>query len=262
MREPTSLHQQLSIVTCQSTIRVSGFPATRVSVVAALRDADPGIRARALDLLAATYWRPVYIYIRLKWRAEPEAAEDLTQDFFARAIERDFFAQYDPARARFRTWLRLGIDRMVANAREAAGRQKRGGGSRMVPLDAAELERDLAARAPGPLPDDDELFRREVARALFSHAVESLRAECGRTGKAVQWRLFLAYDIEGPEQDPRPTYGGLAAEHGVPVTQVTNYLAAMRRRFRQFVLGRLRELSASDAEFRQEARDVLGVDPG
>ena len=208
------------------------------------------------------YWRPVYSYIRLKWRAEPDAAEDFTQDFFSRAIERDFFAQYDPSRARFRTWLRLGIDRMVANAREAAGRQKRGGGARVVPLDAAELERDIAARAPGPLPDDDELFRREVARALFSFAVESLRAECELAGKTVQWKLFLAYDIEGPDQDPRPTYAALAAEHDVPVTQVTNYLAATRRRFRALVLDRLRELSASDAEFRAEARDVLGVDPG
>jgi hypothetical protein len=130
-----------------------------------------------------------------------------------------------------------------------------------VPLDAAELERDIAARAPGPLPDDDELFRREVARALFAFAVESLRAECEFAGKTVQWKLFLAYDIEGPDQDPRPTYAALAAEHDVPVTQVTNYLAALRRRFRALVLDRLRELSASDAEFRAEARDVLGVDP-
>jgi len=239
---------------------MSGFPATRISVVAALSDTDAAVRERALDLLAATYWKPVYTYIRLKWRAEPDLAEDLTQDFFARSIERDFFAQYDPARARFRTWLRVGIDRLVANAREAAGRQKRGGGARAVPLDAAELERDLALRAPAPLPDDDELFRREVARALFTHAAESLWLECEAVGKTVQWQVFLAYDIEGPDRETRPTYVELAAEHGIPVTQVTNYLAAMRRRFRQLVLDRLRELSASDTEFRAEARDLLGIE--
>ena len=215
-----------------------------------------------MDTIASIYWKPVYTYIRLKWRADPQAAEDLTQDFFARSIERDFFAQYDPAKARFRTWLRVGIDRLVANAHEAANRQKRGGGARAVPLDAAELERDIAARAPGPLPDDDELFRREVARALFSHAVDALRAECESSGKQVQWRLFVSYDIEGPDQEQKPTYGALAAEHGVPVTQVTNYLAAMRKRFRALVMDRLRELSASDAEFRAEARDVLDVDVG
>lgn len=241
---------------------MTGFPPTRVSVIEALRAAEVEVRERALDTLASIYWRPVYTYIRLKWKVDPQSAEDLTQDFFARSIERDFFAQYDPARARFRTWLRVGIDRLVANARESANRQKRGGGARALPLDAAELERDIAARAPGPLPDDDELFRREVARALFSHAVEALRAECDAAGKRVQWAVFQAYDIDGPDQEVRPSYGALASEHGVPVTQVTNYLAAMRRRFRALVLDRLRELSGSDAEFRAEARDVLGVDPG
>lgn len=240
---------------------MTGFPQTRISVVEALRNDDVSVRERAMDILAAIYWRPVYTYIRLKWKSAPQTAEDLTQDFFARSIERDFFAQYDPTRARFRTWLRVGIDRLVANAHEAASRQKRGGGARAVPLDAVELERDIAARAPGPLPDDDELFRREVARALFSHAVDGLRAECEASGKQVQWKLFVAYDIEGPDQEQKPTYGALAAEHGVPVTQVTNYLAAMRKRFRALVLDRLRELSASEAEFRAEARDVLGVDP-
>jgi DNA-directed RNA polymerase specialized sigma24 family protein len=241
---------------------MNSFPLTRISVVESLRSEDYAIRERALDTIASIYWKPVYTYIRLKWSFDPQTSEDLTQDFFARSIERDFFAQFDPTRARFRTWLRVGIDRMVANARESANRQKRGGGTRAVPLDSAELERDLATRAPGPLPDDDELFRREVARALFSHAVAALRAECEASGKTVQWKLFAAYDLEGPDQEPKPTYGGLAAEHDVPVTQVTNYLAAMRRRFRALVLERLRELSASDAEFRAEARDVLGVDPG
>ncbi|HKP29105.1 MAG TPA: hypothetical protein VJU15_06865 [Gemmatimonadales bacterium] len=214
-----------------------------------------------MDTLASIYWRPVYTYIRLKWNVDPQASEDLTQDFFARSIERDFFARYDPAKARFRTWLRVGVDRLVADAFEAASRQKRGGGVRTVPLDAAELERDLAVRAPGPLPDDDELFRREVARALFSSAVEALRTECEAKGKTVHWKIFEAYDIEGADRETRPSYVALAAEHGLPVTQVTNYLAAMRRRFRALVLEQLRELSASDAEFRTEARDLLGIDP-
>ena len=102
---------------------------------------------------------------------------------------------------------------------------------------------------------------RSPARFSRSRWIRCARNASSR-GKTVQWKLFLAYDIEGPDQDPRPTYAALAAEHDVPVTQVTNYLAAMRRRFRTLVLDRLRELSASDAEFRAEARDVLGVDPG
>ncbi|HET9512656.1 MAG TPA: hypothetical protein VFO95_01915 [Gemmatimonadales bacterium] len=196
--------------------------------------------------------------MRLRWRAEPPEAEDLTQEFFARSLERNFFAQYDPARARFRTWLRLGIDRMVATLREAAGRQKRGGQVALVSLDLAGVERELAQRAGQPLPDDDELFRKEVARALFGYAVEALRQETDRNGKSLHFDLFREYDLEGPDRDPRPTYGELAARHGLPVTQVTNHLAAMRRRFRVLVLERLREMSGSEAEFRAEARELLG----
>lgn len=150
---------------------------------------------------------------------------------------------------------------MVANLREAAGRLKRGGGSVPVSLDLAELEHDLAARSTDPLPDDDELFRREVARTLFGVAVDALRRETEQNGKTVQFQLFLEYDLEGPDQDPRPTYADLARSHGLPATQVTNYLAAMRRRFRQLVLERLRDMSGSEAEFRSEARDLLGIDP-
>ncbi|HEX9894321.1 MAG TPA: hypothetical protein VGA78_10380 [Gemmatimonadales bacterium] len=204
----------------------------------------------------------MYTYIRLRWRLEPDEAEDLTQEFFARALQRDFFIQYDPARARFRTWLRVGIDRMIANLREAAGRLKRGGGAVTIPLDLAEVERDLATRAGAPLPDDDELFRREVARTLFTFAVDALKNETERNGKTAQFRLFVEYDLEGPDSEPRPTYADLAAAHALPVTQVTNHLAAMRRRFRILVLERLREMSGSEAEFRAEARDLLGLEPG
>lgn len=230
-------------------------------MISALAAGDPGVRERALEVLAETYWRPVYSYIRLKWRAHPGEAEDMTQEFFARSLERDFFAQYDPSRARFRTWLRLGIDRMMANAREAAGRLKRGGRTVTVPLDLPELERSVALRTRGPLPDDDELFRREVARTLFSMAVDALRAEAAGSGKTIPFQLFVEYDLEGPDRDPRPTYAELAAAHGLPVTQVTNFLAAMRRRFRVLVLERLREMSGSEAEFRAEAKDLLGVEP-
>jgi hypothetical protein len=142
--------------------------------------------------------------------------------------------------------------------REAAGRQKRGGQVALVSLDLAGVERDLARRTGQPLPDDDELFRKEVARSLFGYAVEALQRETDRKGKSLHFALFREYDLEGPDRDPRPTYGELAARHGLPVTQVTNHLAAMRRRFRVLVLERLREMSGSEAEFRAEARDLLG----
>src|SRR5215510_5198762 len=112
------------------------FPATRHSVVQAVADADPEVRRRAWESLAALYWEPSRAYLRLKWRVSAEDARDLTQAFFARALEKGFFDGYDPQRARFRTYLRTCLDGFVANERAAAGRLKRGGGQSHVSLDA------------------------------------------------------------------------------------------------------------------------------
>lgn len=230
-------------------------------MVEALGAPDPETRSRAADVLAATYWQPVYTYLRLRWRAPPEEAEDLTQEFFGRALERGFFVRYDPGRARFRTFVRVCVDRLVANERQAAGRLKRGGGMRTIPLDLAAVERELATRAAIEPAEVDEFFRREVVRAIFTHAIENLRSEAAAAGKRVQFTVFERYDLEGPDRPDRPSYATLALELGIPVTQVTNHLAAMRRRFRALVLERLRSLAGSDTEYRAEAREILGIDP-
>ena len=80
------------------------FPATRISAVEALRSPDAVERTRGYEALVAGYWKPVYKYIRIKWRKSNEDSKDLTQAFFARAIEKDFLLPYDPAKATFRTF--------------------------------------------------------------------------------------------------------------------------------------------------------------
>lgn len=232
------------------------FPATRRSVLLAARDADPEVRRRALGTLAESYWKPVYKYLRVHHRAEEEAARDLTQGFFALALETATFDRYDPERARFRTFLRLALDGFVANERKAAGRLKRGGGLKPLSLDFEGAEAELSNAGPSGL-TPEEYFRREWIRSLFGRAVERLRAHCAAAGRPNRFTVFERYDLE-PEP---PTYAQLAAELGTTPVQVTNDLAAARRDFRRLVLEELRELTGSDAEFRSEARDVLGIDP-
>ena len=107
----------------------NAFPETRPSALDALRRGDPATRERALAAIAAAYWRPLYTYVRLRWRRSPEDAQDLTQELFARLLEKDFLAGYDPERARLRTFLRLCADRLVQNHDRDRGREKRGGES-------------------------------------------------------------------------------------------------------------------------------------
>ncbi len=238
-----------------------GFPPTRLSLIDALGSADQAERERAVGMLVTIYWRPVYFHLRGKWQATREDAEDLTQEFFARALTSGLLAAYDPHEARFRTYLRGCLDHLAANARRAAGRLKRGGGATMLSLDFAGAEHELAAMAGTATADAEEQFHREWVRALFTVAVGALRELAASGGHDVRFRLFERYDLAPMEDAARPSYKELAGEFGLPVTQVTNHLAWARREFRRLVLEQLRAICGSEAEFREEARELLGVDP-
>jgi RNA polymerase sigma factor (sigma-70 family) len=237
------------------------FPQTHRSVVLAVRSSDPEERARALDTVIRAYWRPVFKHLRAKWRADDPRAEDLAQGFFAAALEKGWLERFDPEKGRFRTFLLSCLDSYAANEVRAARRMKRGGDTTTVPL---EVEDEDGTVRELPLPDPADLeasFQREWARSLFALAVDSLRQRCAGTAKEVAFTLFERYDLDGSDAPERPSYAQLASALGLPVTQVTNHLHWARREFRAAVLEALREITASEAEFRAEARSLLGVDP-
>jgi RNA polymerase sigma factor (sigma-70 family) len=236
------------------------FPATRHSVIRALAAADAAARQRAFDTVAATYWKPVYKYIRLKWNAEREDAEDLTQEFFADALQKGWLERYDASRSRFRTYLRTCVDGSVANRRKAARCLKRGGKYALVSMDFAAAESELLETVPAPDANLDELFRQEWIRSLFELAIDRLRTECAANDKARHFTLFVRYDVQAPSEEVRLTYADLAREFELPETQVTNYLAFARRRFRWHVLQALTELTGNADEYAEAARDLLGID--
>lgn len=234
------------------------FPATRWSLIAAARGAEPEARQRALEILVAAYWKPVYKYVRLRWNKDNEQAQDLTQEFFVRLLEKEFLAQYDPKRARLRTFLRVCVDHLVANEDKAARRLKRGGEVEFLPLDFESAEGELQQieiPSPGSMED---FFVREWVRSVFSLSLERLRQECEQRGKLVHFRLLEFYDID--EANRELTYEQVARQFGLKPSDVTNYLAFARREFRRIVLEQLREMTESEEEFRREAHTLLGID--
>ncbi len=122
------------------------FPSTQVSLIEAA-----GGEPVAMERVVALYWKPVYKFIRARFGKDNEAAKDLTQGFFASALEREFFQRFDPSKAGFRTYLRLAVERFAATQHEAESRQKRGGGVAFVELD------DATASAESP----EEIFFQE-----------------------------------------------------------------------------------------------------
>lgn len=233
------------------------FPATRLSVVERTRSGDAETRRIALAAIIDAYWKPAYKYLRVKWSLDPDAAADLTQEFFTATLEKEVIERYDPERARFRTYLRLCLDGFASNARKAEGRLKRGGGVTVVSLDFETAEGEIASYEPAVNADVDEMFYREWVRALIERAVADLKRFAEGTGRPIMFDVFASYDLL-EDADARPTYTEIARALNLTPATVTNHLAAMRREFRKIVLERLRELTSSDEEWETEAARLLG----
>jgi len=230
------------------------FSTTHWSVVLAAGQRESVRSAEALEFLCRQYWPPVYAFIRRRGH-QPDDAQDLTQEFFARLIEKDFLASYDTARARLRTFLRTCVDALVANEERASSRLKRGGRAVLLPLDFELAEGELA-RSAQPSPADPEVFfEKEWVRSLFGLALEQLQSECQARGREKHFRLFETYDLED-SGERRISYEDLAREYRIEATDVTNHLALARREFRRITLDLLREMTAGEEEFRREARSL------
>lgn len=236
------------------------FPPTRRSVIEAVGSGDAEERERALESLCATYWRPIYKYIRLRWNRPSEEAQDLTQGFFVEVLERGLLEKFEAKKGRLRTYLRVCVDSFVSNEHKAGRRQKRGGNITHVALDFAAADEELGGTVmdPAAIPSPEsleEFFEKEWLRSLFSLAVEELREFCNARELERTFRLFEAYDLEG---NAKISYAQLAKDYAIAVTEVTNALAWARREFRRIALDRLRELCGSQEEFLREARAAFG----
>lgn len=237
--------------------RVIPFPTTHRSIFERVRSENPEVRRLAFGDLAAGYWRPSYHYLRLQWRQTPDAAEDLVQAFFTTAFEKSYLEKFDPAKAKFRTFLRTCLDRFVQNTQKADRAVKRGGTAPHLSLDFPGAERELAAVAATDMRDLDRFFRDETIRTLFTRTVDAMREAFAAEGKPIVFRVFELHDLQPATET---SYATVAAACDLTVAQVTNYLHAARRRFRDLALEHLRALCGTDDEFRDEARDLFGLD--
>ena len=201
------------------------FPPTRWTLILSSR-ADPEARGRALQELLEIYWKPLYFFARRKGM-QIEAAKDAVQGFCIHLLERDFLERLDPARGRFRAYLKTGFENFLRNLHESRTARKRGGGAKTVAVDFDLAERDLA-HAPG---EADAAFDREWALGVMERALARLRAEFESGGRRGPFDVALKFF--GPAEPP--TYAAASKESGMSTVRFKAFLHRARARFRQLV---------------------------
>ena len=152
------------------------FTATHwTMVLAAGRDEGSG-QAQALEELCRAYWYPLYAYVRRRG-FKPEDAQDLTQEFFARLLEKQFLSAVDPARGKFRSFLLAAMEHLLAKEWRRSNALKRGGGKPLMSLDAQEAETRYLLEPRDEL-TPEKIFERRWAITLLERTMARLRAEC------------------------------------------------------------------------------------
>jgi RNA polymerase sigma factor (sigma-70 family) len=235
-------------------IRRHTFATTHWSVVLATQDTEPQRAQQALEKLCATYWNPVYAYVRRIGKAHEEA-EDLTQGFFARLLARQIFQQLDPTKGRVRSFLLVALKLYLQKAHEHEHRQKRAGDRLHISLDGL-LARDRYQYEPVEPWTPEQLFERRWAMALLDSALQRLRTE---TSVAGHERLFeeLKEAIQG-DKASRP-YAEIGQLLGMSSGAVAVAVCRLRRRFAELCLEEVAHTVANPAEVEHELTHLLQV---
>lgn len=223
--------------------RRPAFPSTRWSRILAPAGAAD------LDALARAYWRPIQAYLAARAHCSLDDASDLTQEAFAWLMTSGLLAKADPARGRFRGFLKRALANFATEQWRKAQAHKRGGAVTTTALDAADEPVDRQARTPEQVLDDE--WRRE----LMATARTRLQRELEGNGRAVHWALFHDWFLAPGEQ---PDHAMLAARHGITRTDVSNWLNHGKRRFRAILRDLVADTVSSDDELRDELAWLFG----
>ena len=164
------------------------FDTTRWSVVAAAGNHLSPHAKEALETLCRAYWYPLYAYVRRKGLAVADA-QDVTQDFFRRLIEKNDLESVDRGKGSFRSFLLASMNHLLANEWDKARTLKRGGGHQIISLDAEEAEGRLMQEA-AVNDSPEKAFDRRWALTLLDRALTQLREEFVVAGKLPQFEAL------------------------------------------------------------------------
>lgn len=228
------------------------FASTQWSIVLRAGQRGSPEAEAALALLCQRYWYPLYAYVR-RHVGDVHEAQDLTQAFFARLLEKDTLRRAAPERGRFRSFLLTALKHFLANEWDRGNAQKRGGGRPLLSLDLADGEsRFHQGPAHGLTPE--RTYERDWTLRLLELILERLRAEFQTADRARQFTAlqgFLTGDRSGP------SYAAVAADLGMTETAVRQAASRLRKRYRELLREEVAQTVAGPEEIDAEIRSLF-----
>jgi RNA polymerase sigma-70 factor (ECF subfamily) len=206
-----------------------------------------------MNRFAASYWKPVFYYLRARGYAFQDA-EDLTQAFFVRFLERDWLAPADPARGRFRSFLLKVLSRFAADQSPQRAPRQVGFEQRLVAISAlvGDSERSFE---PTDTETPDDVFMRHWARAVIASANRRLKAWCEANGRPDWYRIFSTLNL-GTDHPTRVTQQDLAKKFNLSRDQIRYGLDQTKRQFVELLRSELAEQVDPSADLEEEIRDL------
>jgi RNA polymerase sigma factor (sigma-70 family) len=230
------------------------FVTTHWSVVLSARKKDSPQSAAALETLCRTYWYPLYAFVRRQGHSPPDS-QDLTQEFFARLLEKDYLKAAAREKGRFRTFLIVALKRFLANEWDRARAQKRGGGQVVLSLDT-ELAEQRYRVEPVEGSTAERVFERRWALTLLDRTMMRLREEFGSGGKSEEFdRLKGCLTADRGEISYAEIAKSLDMSEGAARVAVHR----MRKRFRDIFREEIANTVSGPEEIEEEVRYLMGV---
>jgi len=230
------------------------FVTTHWSVVLTAAGSDTPRAQEALGHLCQLYWYPIYHFVRRQGHSMHDA-QDFTQEFFARLLEKNWIAHVDQSRGRFRSFLLLVLKRFLASEWHKANTQKRGGVRRCLPLPLDTAETRYALE-PADAGTPEQAFEKQWALTLLETVLRQLRAEYEQDGRG---RLFEALKpclMGTRESQP---YATLASEQAMSEGAVKVAVHRLRERYRERLKAEIAHTVASPADVDAEMRHLFRV---
>jgi RNA polymerase sigma-70 factor (ECF subfamily) len=230
------------------------FTTTHWSVVVAAGESTSSAAASALEQLCASYYYPLYAYVR-RCGHNPDDAKDLTQEFFARLLERKSFRLADRSRGRFRTFLLTSLKHFLVNEWKRANRQKRGAGVTIISWDEALAESRFSAEPAADCPAEAR-YDRAWAAMLMERTLLALRAEFEQAGKLEMFERLKSF-VWG-EQNAL-SYAAMAEHLAMSEGAVKVAVHRLRQRYGQLLRAEIAQTVSTAVEAEEELRYLVAV---